>query len=120
MNIIFRIFCVYDEPSADLCLHKDLHLANVHHRAVKRDGVQSIQIEQESACSIIHREETAGMSHIIFHIDVNSAYLSWTAVEQLKNGADVDIRTIPAIIGGDRESRHWWLLNIKIQETIER
>ena len=26
------------------------------------------------------------MSHIIFHIDVNSAYLSWTAVEQLKNG----------------------------------
>ena len=38
-------FCVYDEPSADLCLHKDLHLANVHHRAVKRDGVQSIQIE---------------------------------------------------------------------------
>ena len=45
MNIIFRIFCVYDEPSADLCLHKDLHLANVHHLAVKRDGVQSIQIE---------------------------------------------------------------------------
>ena len=33
MNIIFRIFCVYDEPSADLCLHKDLYLANVHHRA---------------------------------------------------------------------------------------
>ena len=53
MNIIFRIFCVYDEPSADLCLHKDLHLSNVHHLAVKRDGVQSIQIEQESACSII-------------------------------------------------------------------
>ena len=46
------------------------------------------------------------MPHIIFHIDVNSAYLSWTAVEQLKNGAEVDIRTIPAIIGGDKESRH--------------
>ena len=45
MNIIFRIFCVYDEPSADLCLHKDLHLTNVHHRAVKRDDVQSIRIE---------------------------------------------------------------------------
>ena len=45
--IWFLLFCVYDEPSADLCLHKDLHLANVHHRAVKRDrdGVQSIQIE---------------------------------------------------------------------------
>ena len=29
------------------------------------------------------------MEQIIFHIDVNSAYLSWTAVEQLKNGAEV-------------------------------
>ena len=40
------------------------------------------------------------------HIDVNSAYLSWTAVEQLKNGAAVDLREIPAIIGGDQKSRH--------------
>ena len=46
------------------------------------------------------------MEQIIFHIDVNSAYLSWTAVEQLKNGAEVDLRTIPAIIGGNQESRH--------------
>ena len=44
------------------------------------------------------------MEQIIFHIDVNSAYLSWTAVEQLKNGAEVDLRTIPAIIGGNQES----------------
>ena len=46
------------------------------------------------------------MTPIIFHIDVNSAYLSWTAVEQLKNGAKVDLREIPAIIGGDQKSRH--------------
>lgn len=46
------------------------------------------------------------MATIIFHIDVNSAYLSWTAVEQLKHGAEVDLRTIPAIIGGDQKSRH--------------
>ena len=46
------------------------------------------------------------MKQIIFHIDVNSAFLSWTAVEQLKNGAEFDIREIPAIIGGDQESRH--------------
>ena len=32
---------------------------------------------------------------IIFHIDVNSAFLSWEAVKQLKNSPDaVDIRTI--------------------------
>ena len=46
------------------------------------------------------------MERIIFHIDVNSAYLSWTAVEQLKNGAKVDLREIPAIVGGDQKSRH--------------
>lgn len=46
------------------------------------------------------------MASIIFHIDVNSAFLSWTAVEQLKKGAKVDLRDIPSIIGGDQQSRH--------------
>ncbi len=46
------------------------------------------------------------MQQIIFHIDVNSAFLSWTAVEQLKAGAECDLRTIPSIIGGNQESRH--------------
>ena len=46
------------------------------------------------------------MSRIIFHIDVNSAFLSWTAVEQLKNGSEADLREIPSIIGGNQESRH--------------
>lgn len=46
------------------------------------------------------------MRQIIFHIDVNSAYLSWTAVEQLKQGAEIDLRTIPSIIGGNQASRH--------------
>lgn len=45
------------------------------------------------------------MTPIIFHIDVNSAYLSWTAAEQLKKGAAKDLRLIPAIIGGDRKAR---------------
>lgn len=43
---------------------------------------------------------------VIFHIDVNSAFLSWTAAEQLKNGASIDLRSIPSIIGGDRKTRH--------------
>ncbi len=46
------------------------------------------------------------MQQIIFHIDVNSAFLSWTAVEQLKAGSECDLRTIPSIIGGNQESRH--------------
>ena len=46
------------------------------------------------------------MNRLIFHIDVNSAYLSWSAVEKLKQGSIVDLRNIPAIIGGDIKSRH--------------
>lgn len=46
------------------------------------------------------------MKRIIFHIDVNSAFLSWTAVELLKSGYETDLRTIPSIIGGNRETRH--------------
>ena len=45
------------------------------------------------------------MDRIIFHIDVNSAYLSWSALEKLHNGSDLDLRTIPAIIGGQTARR---------------
>lgn len=45
------------------------------------------------------------MKPIIFHIDVNSAYLSWSAIEKLKAGSDTDLRAIPAIIGGDIAKR---------------
>jgi DNA polymerase-4 len=48
----------------------------------------------------------AGKRKIIFHIDVNSAYLSWEAVDRLQHGASLDIRTIPAVIGGNPEKRH--------------
>ena len=47
------------------------------------------------------------MGNVIFHIDVNSAFLSWTAVKMLKENPDaVDIRTVPSIIGGDESRRH--------------
>ena len=46
------------------------------------------------------------MSSIFFHIDVNSAFLSWTAVTRLAAGDSVDLRDIPSIIGGDQQSRH--------------
>lgn len=45
------------------------------------------------------------MERQILHIDVNNAFLSWTAVEMLKNGGKIDIRTIPCIIGGDEQRR---------------
>lgn len=46
------------------------------------------------------------MDKIFFHIDVNSAFLSWTSVENLKTGSGIDLREIPSIIGGDSSARH--------------
>ena len=46
------------------------------------------------------------MKRIIFHVDVNNAFLSWTAVYLLNNGYERDIRKIPSIIAGDEKSRH--------------
>lgn len=41
----------------------------------------------------------------IMHIDVNSAFLSWTAVYELQKGASLDLRKIPSAIGGNEEDR---------------
>lgn len=43
---------------------------------------------------------------LIFHVDVNSAYLSWEATYRVQHGEKVDLREIPSVVGGDEESRH--------------
>lgn len=43
---------------------------------------------------------------LIYHIDVNSAFLSWTACARKEAGLEPDIRDIPAVIGGSEKSRH--------------
>lgn len=45
------------------------------------------------------------MDRIILHIDVNNAFLSWSAVWMLKNGYNKDIRNRYAVIGGDESQR---------------
>lgn len=64
---------------------------------------------------------------LIFHIDVNNAFLSWTAVLLLRKGYKIDIRKIPAIIGGSETERRGIVLakspvakkyGIKTAETI--
>lgn len=45
------------------------------------------------------------MDRIIFHIDVNNAFLSWTAIYLLEHGYKEDIRKIPSIIGGEEKER---------------
>lgn len=41
---------------------------------------------------------------LIFHVDVNSAFLSWEAARRVKEGL-LDLREIPSCIGGDPKSR---------------
>ncbi len=45
------------------------------------------------------------MERKILHIDVNNAFLSWTALELLKQGETQDIREIESVIGGDETRR---------------
>lgn len=45
------------------------------------------------------------MEQIIFHIDVNNAFLSWSALDLLNKGYKYDIRNSYAVIGGDEETR---------------
>ena len=44
------------------------------------------------------------MDRLIFHIDVNSAYLSWSSAKRVKEGLS-DLRLIPACVGGDPKKR---------------
>ena len=41
---------------------------------------------------------------VIFHIDVNSAFLSWTAVQLMQEGRE-DIRLVPSVVAGDPSDR---------------
>ncbi len=64
---------------------------------------------------------------IIMHVDVNSAYLSWSAAQALENGSNIDYREIAAIVGGDPKTRRGIVLakslpakryGIKTAETL--
>lgn len=68
------------------------------------------------------------MDRIIMHIDVNNAFLSWSALDLLRQGHPYDIRYCEAIIGGDEKSRHGIVLaksmvaksrGVKTAETIK-
>lgn len=47
------------------------------------------------------------MKSVIYHIDVNSAFLSWQSCHNLETDPNApDLRTIPAAVGGDQSKRH--------------
>lgn len=56
-------------------------------------------------------KEVASMERIIYHIDANSAFLSWEAVYRLKHlMSKIDLRSIPSAVGGSIEQRHGIIL----------
>lgn len=50
------------------------------------------------------------MDKLIFHVDVNSAFLSWESVHRLNNGEELDLREIPSAVAGDKNKRHGVIL----------
>ena len=47
------------------------------------------------------------IDHYVFHVDVNSAFLSWSASYRVNIlGEKIDYRTVPSIVGGDQGTRH--------------
>ncbi len=56
-------------------------------------------------------DKSAERQNMIYHIDVNSAFLSWEAVYRLEVlGGSLDLREIPSAIGGDAAKRHGIIL----------
>lgn len=67
------------------------------------------------------------MERVILHIDVNNAFLSWSAIDLLNKGFGYDIRDSYAVIGGDEQTRRGIVLaksqlakkmDIKTGETL--
>ena len=54
--------------------------------------------------AILDAEGGERMERLIFHVDVNSAFLSWEAARRVAAG-EADLRLIPSAIGGDRDKR---------------
>lgn len=64
-------------------------------------------------------EVNVRLEHIIFHIDVNSAFLSWEAVYRLAHkGGKQDLREIASAVGGDITLRHGIILAKSIPAKV--
>lgn len=70
-----------------------------------RRGEIKIKTEQ-----MFDRKESA-MKRVIFHVDVNSAFLSWEACYRIHHlGGTQDLRNLVSAVGGDQEKRHGIIL----------
>lgn len=59
----------------------------------------------------MHKWYNVVMRQVIFHVDVNSAFLSWEACYRIHTlGETEDLRLIPSAVGGDISKRHGIIL----------
>ena len=56
-------------------------------------------------CSCIIEIGGEKVERTIFHIDANSAFLSWSAVKLLNEWPPIDLRSVPSVVGGSEQSR---------------
>ena len=60
------------------------------------------------------------MMPLIFHVDANSAFLSWTAAYQVNVlGRELDLRTVPSVIAGNKETRQGIVLAKHIWQFLQ-
>ena len=90
-NICYTIFIRISLHTTHECVHA------AHYKCMFQNDIQGK----------VRKEAGDLQNHIIFHVDVNSAFLSWSAVKRLKEQpGSVDLRTIPSAVGGDIKTRH--------------
>ena len=83
---------------------------SVANEIVQFGGIYANKFAVTVLCGIACKKEVLLMGvRLIFHVDVNSAFLSWEATRRVKNG-EADLRLLPSAIGGDRESRRGVIL----------
>ncbi len=77
---------------------------------LKNIFTEKIALLKSLTCVIImlneHKFDKKDAFMIVMHIDVNSAFLSWTAAYEMQTGIERDILKIPSVIGGNEKNRH--------------
>ena len=99
------------QMSADRRLHTLQIITDLRFiRSLSRLHHQDVQVFLSfSVCDslrVCYTGATGGgfVQRLIFHVDVNSAFLSWEAARRVADG-EPDLRLIPSAIGGDRDKR---------------
>ena len=96
-------------PCQRMCDAQQIPPGDMCHYGAKR-VVSGLQIWYNIRSTKLYRQTAPmhqggdRMRKLIFHVDVNSAYLSWEAARRVANG-EPDLRLIPSAIGGDPEKR---------------